>query len=191
MLFEIATPIRGSALAYDCLKGGIKAIPFFRQYTGLLQGREIKKVLQRCLEKCYSLYQLLPPEAETILFDAGGQPYSALDSWIWNKAFEENQLKRAKELHRELSSTISEQVKIVSVYSNAYPTAMQYRVAEGSDYDIMEEIKVLGDNTVTCYSTWGIERHRRELVNTQPSDHIGLCQNEQVLDLLKRELHSL
>ena len=82
LLFQIATPIRGSVKAYRAIKNS--PISLFSPFDKILKKlcnikeKDIVKI-KESLEKCPSLYQLLPllPLDSTCLYDENGTAYSA------------------------------------------------------------------------------------------------------------------
>jgi hypothetical protein len=66
-----------------------------------------------------------------------------------------------------------------------------YKVDSLTNYDLSEDkpkLSVFGDDTVTCASAIADSNDDSlYLIKEEPTDHMGLCQNPKVYDIIKTE----
>lgn len=191
IFFQIATPILGSAKAYYSIKRYPQLNPIFDGAWQFFQKAENRGELQKALERCYSLYQLLPPPQIMSLDDEGGTYYSALDRRVWHSDLHQY-VDAAIDVHQKLAQSDRLKVKIKCIYSPNHSTPLRYRV-NSENFNIVQEGSpgAKGDGTVTCASAMAYSEDRT-LITTNPCDHMGLCQNENdVYNLIRREWRAI
>jgi hypothetical protein len=201
-LFQIATPIQGSIQAYLAIKNS--PISLLYPFDRIIKWRyRIKKehilAIKKSLEKCPSLYQLLPPDV-TCLYDENGTAYSALDHILWDENLH-SYIDDAIAVHASLSQSqdkIMPSIKIHCIYSDHHKTPIHYIVKPCSHpqkFEVIEQkiSSVKGDGTVTCASATAYSREsdNLHLIQGKPSDHLGICHNEKVYAILKSEFNKL
>ena len=187
LFFQIASPIQGSAKAYFGIRRYPQLDPIFDRVWQWFQRAETMGALQRAIERCYSLYQLLPPPEIIALYDEGGQQYSPLDQRLWHPDLHPY-IEAAINVHQQLRRPLNSKIKIKCVYSNQQLTTTHYLVDPSCNFNIKREPSrfAQGDNTVTVASAIAYSQEdTRILINTPPGDHMGICQNQQVYDELR------
>ncbi len=186
LFFQIASPIKGSAKAYFSIKRYPQLDPIFDRAWRWFQRAETMGALQRAIQRCYSLYQLLPSPEIIALYDEGGTQYSPLDEQVWPEYLHQH-IYTAINVHQQLTQPLNSNIKIKCVYSHQQPTITHY-IVRPDNFDIIRPVPrfVLGDGTVTVASAIAYSHEdTRILINTPPGDHIGICQNEQVYNELR------
>ncbi|MDJ0582806.1 hypothetical protein [Crocosphaera sp.] len=192
LFFQIASPIQGSAKAYFGIRRYPQLDPIFDRVWRWFQRAETMGALQRAIERCYSLYQLLPAPEIITLYDEGGTGYSPLDKRLWNPDLHQY-INAAIDVHKQLAQSAKLDINIKCVYSNQKPTIIHY-IIRPDNFDIIRPIppSILGDNTVTVASAIAYSQEdTRILINTPPGDHMGICQNQQVYNELTNAWNSL
>jgi pimeloyl-ACP methyl ester carboxylesterase len=196
LFFQIATPMKGAAKAYDAIKRSPLLLePHFDNFRRLLEDAlrgNIEK-LKKSLERCHSLYQLLPPQDVISLYDVYGTGYSALDPMVWREDLREY-VETAQQVHNKLQSQALS-ISIKCIYSDHDKTPIHYLVKASTDpqkFEVIQQMPslILGDNTVTCASAIAYSE-KPELVHNSPADHLGLCHNPEVHAKLKTEFGKL
>jgi hypothetical protein len=201
-LFQIATPAKGSVKAYLAIKNSpISLFPPLYRFLRLIKKRNILTRIKEPLEKCPSLYQLLPPDV-TCLCDENGTPYYALDPLdpnpiVWDKKLH-SYISDAIAVHKSLAKPIMPSIKVHCIYSDQHKTPIQYMVKphnHSQKFEVIKEIpsSIKGDGTVTCASATAYSREsdNLHLIQGKPSDHLGICHNEKVYAILKSEFNKL
>lgn len=192
LFFQIASPIKGSAKAYFGIKRYPQLDPIFDRVWQWFQKSETMGDLQKAIERCYSLYQLLPHPEIIALHDEGGRQYSPLDKGLWNQDIHKY-IDAAIDVHKQLAQSAKLNINIKCVYSNQKPTITHY-IVDPFNGKIKRPIPsfILGDGTVTVNSEIAYSQEdTRILINTPPGDHMGICQNEQVYNELINAWNSL
>jgi len=159
LLFQIATPVRGSAKAYYALKRYPILHPVFDQGWQFRQNPQHRADLSKALQSCYSLYQLLPSQEINSLYDEHGNFYASLDPNIWHED-QRKYVDAAIKVHQKLANfdqSISSlnRLKIRCFFSDQHSTPLLYKVDSLTNYDLSEDkpkLSVFGDDTVTCAS---------------------------------------
>ena len=147
------------------------------------------------------MYQLLPlllPDS-TYLYDENGTAYSTINSILWDKKSLYSYIKEAIAVHNSLyQGKIMSSIKIHCIYSDQHKTPIHYIVKpphHPQKFEVIKEIPSLinGDGTVTCASAiaYSPDLHNHHLIQSKPSDHLGICHNEKVYAILKSELNKL
>jgi pimeloyl-ACP methyl ester carboxylesterase len=198
LFFQIATPVTGAAKAYDAIKRSRFLLlfePHFDKFRLLLEEalRGDVQRLKKTLERCHSLYQLLPPQDVISLYDVYGTGYSALDPMVWAEGLREY-FEKAQQVHDKLKSQALS-INIKCIYSDHDKTPIHYLVKAPTDpqkFEVIQQMPslILGDNTVTCASAIAYSEEP-ELVHNPPADHLGLCHNPEVHARLKTEFGKL
>ncbi len=198
-LFQIATPVQGSIQTYLAIKNSPISLcyPFDRILKWCYRvKKEHILAIKKSLERCPSLYQLLPPNV-TCLYDQDGTAYSALDLIVWDKNLH-SYIKSAIVVHQSLAESIMPSIKIQCIYSDQHKTPIHYIVKPRNHpqkFEVIEQnsSSVKGDKTVTCASATAYSREsdNLHLIQGQLSDHLGLCHNEKVYAILKSEFNKL
>ena len=209
LLFQIATPIRGSVKAYRAIKNS--PISLFSPFDKILKWwYDIKEKdilnIKESLEKCPSLYQLLPLSSpdSACLYDENGTAYSTTYYSVWDKklhSYIKNAIavnKILAPLARNRDQKIMSSIKIHCIYSDQHKTPIHYIVKpphHPQKFEVIKEIPSLinGDGTVTCASAiaYSPDLNNHHLIQSKPSDHLGICHNEKVYAILKSELNKL
>jgi hypothetical protein len=195
LLFQIATPVRGSAKAYYALKRYPILHPVFDQGWQFIQNPQHRADLSKALQSCYSLYQLLPSQEINSLYDEHGNFYASLDPNIWHED-QRKYVDAAIKVHQKLANfdqSISSlnRLKNRCFFSDQHSTPLLYKVDSLTNYDLSEDkpkLSVFGDDTVTCASAIADSNDDSlYLIKEGPTDHMGLCQNQKVYDMIKAE----
>jgi pimeloyl-ACP methyl ester carboxylesterase len=102
-VIQLGAPVLGSPAAFFTLKNYPRIHALFDVVLKKRQKRnpELYRFLLNSLGTFQSLFQLLPPATEQIVFDESGVQYSALNQALWAKG-EEQLLKGAEALHNLL-----------------------------------------------------------------------------------------
>lgn len=183
LLFQIASPIAGSAKAFHTLK---KSPRFDRIFDSLWKvfhnlNPDRRAQLQQTLQGFPSLYQLLPPSNVKTIYDNTGRQYSAVDSELWPAQLG-TFLQAATEVHQLLQQPLESTIKCI--YSNAHKTDVFYLVNQLSH--IVASQCVDGDGTVCCSSAFAqTDTDQRHLIEGKGADHNALCRNPEVFKVLK------
>jgi pimeloyl-ACP methyl ester carboxylesterase len=147
LLFQIASPILGSSKAFYSLKEKIRINAIADKYIEWFQDKREFHYLQNVIMGFPSLYQLLPPLDEKILYNDIGQQFSACDPVVWPKEYRQYVLD-AQEVHKKLRKPLSNNIQCV--YSDEHITEMYYKVDAGFRYaGTPMSQPVYGDGTVT------------------------------------------
>jgi hypothetical protein len=183
--FQIASPISGSILSYSAMLGH----PIFNDkwadslLASLNGSRKIK--IKEFFQELYSVYQLLPPENEEVL-RYKNKTYSCFTLEIWDN--KQKEIDKAKEVHKVLLNKQSVPTK--SIYSKMHLTDSYYSLKES--YDIDYRGKVGGDNTVIAASACNNHYNNDYLeISTHPADHMGMCSNINLFEMLRRAYNEL
>jgi len=189
LLFQLASPMHGSASAFDSLRRH----PRFHWFLDTLWGfshhlhPDQRAQLMSTLSQFASLYQLLPPAAvTTLLKEDDGTQYSALhrDAWPGNL---HSFLDAAEEVHRLLAKPIDPPIRCV--YAIEHPTPWMYLVTREWQIKAERRIEAAGDGTVTCASAYaGSETGDRHPVSGGGTQHNELPSNASVHRLLREAL---
>ena len=198
MFFQIASPIKGSAKAYYTLKERPCLNKFFDKFWNINHHRNpsVRARLLNTLRRFESLYQLLPPDNDKIMFDINGEKYSAFAEGVWQSELQ--YASSASRVHELLASTLIDSSGIkrhYCVYSHKHSTDLLYLVDE--NYNLVGRIKdrsvsgngihtCAGDGTVACSSAFANSSvQSRHLIDQDPSEHGNFCRNKQVFNLLR------
>jgi hypothetical protein len=207
LLFQIASPLSGSVKAYYTLKKRPQFNPIFDFLCQKLQNGDKVAQLRTAIMGFPSIYQLLPPPEIQCLFDRKGNLYSALEDSIWQGHFR-NYVRTAREVHIQLrkSESLNTQIRVRCIGSAKYPTPKRYLIDRLQDSNLIDhEINLImrirdimglrriplsadGDDTVTFSSAIAYSVHKPENeIDSEPANHITICDNEQVHNLIKTE----
>lgn len=184
LIFQIASPVQGSAKTFYTLKRHPKFNPLFDMVWKVLHHLQPDRRadLQATLNKFSSLYQLLPPSEIKVALDRKGAQYSAVDPQVWSKQTR-SQLKDAVKVQDLLATSLK--CKVCCVYSNQQPTEILYWVDKRFKIVGRKTVSAAGDGTVTCESAVrGSPIKSRRLIATRGADHMNLCSHKAVLALL-------
>lgn len=184
-VFQIASPIEGSANAFISLKKE----PSFGFITDMLwksfhQLDALKRAkLMNAVGNMESLYQLLPPRSNTILLKSNGRQLSALDSDGWQKR-DHPFLTSASRVHKLLEKEPS--VPIKCVYAVALNT--NWLIAIDDSWNILAtSVSALGDGTVTTASASAVSPDRLPISDGE-CEHTKLCSRCDVHEELRKFL---
>lgn len=184
LLFQIASPIQGSAKAYYTLKKHPTFHKIFdliwRSFHHLDPNRRLQ--LQSTIQQFPSLYQLLPPSSIKTLYNMKGDQYSAVDPEIWQMHLH-GHISAATQVHTLLDEFWEGNIKCV--YSSGCSTDMLYLVDQS--FEILKyKHDVAGDGTVSCSSAIAQTiPGSRYLIEGNGVNHNDLCNHPKVLGLLK------
>lgn len=183
LLFQIASPVEGSAKAFYTLKKRPKFDWIFDAIWKFFHHLDPEKLaeLQNTLQGFSSLYQLLPPSNIKTIYDRKGTQYSAVDARIW-PTYLHPFLSAAAEVHRILAGPLKSTIRCV--YSNSSNTDVLYLVDDL--FRIIASQCVDGDGTVCCSSAFAqTSASQRHLITGKGATHNELCHNPEVLELLR------
>jgi len=183
LLFQIASPVEGSAKAFFTLKEHPKFDRIFdalwKFFHNLDPGTRSK--LQNALQGFPSLYQLLPPSSIKTIYDKTGIQYSTVDYRMW-PPYLHPLVASAVAVHSALAQPLGSTIKCV--YSNSSDTDIFYVVNEV--FNIIGSQCVDGDGTVCCSSAFAqTSASDRFLITGKGTTHNELCHHPEVLELLK------
>ncbi|GBF80823.1 lipase/acyltransferase domain-containing protein [Aphanothece sacrum] len=196
LLFQIASPLLGSAKAYSILKQGLKFNDNFilDWVYNMLQPSKKRAEFCQSIMTFPSIYQLLPPPEIKSLCDRNGKLYSALDDSIWPTNVREY-LENARNVHQRLKQSQyldQNQINIRCVYSMSHLTPTLYLVEPMANFNVITQVpsNMYGDNTVTFESAiaYSISSPENQ-IDSNPCDHMGLCRNETVYNILRMEFN--
>lgn len=150
-VIQLGTPVLGSPKAYFTLKNQPKVSAIF---DAALRNRhrinpELYHYLRTSLETFQSLFQMLPPLSEQIVFDDSGTQYSALNEDLWKKELAPL-LKGAEMFHTLIQGVSSE--KLFTLYSTKILTERAYLIDEMKRVISPSEPLIYGDGTVSISS---------------------------------------
>lgn len=193
LLFQIASPLLGSAKAYSTLKKRPEFNPIFDFLCQMLQKRERVAELCRSIIGFPSVYQLLPPPEVKSLCDRKGKLYSALEDGVWQDPFKEY-VQRAREVHQKLreSQVLNSTIRIKCIASAKYPTPNLYLIDPLSDFNLIMGVRRFplsadGDDTVTFRSAIAYSLYEPgNEIDTELSNHMTICHNQKVYQLLQK-----
>lgn len=186
LLFQIASPVQGSAKAFYTLKKRPKFDRIFDSLWSFFHYLDParRSQLQNVLQGFPSLYQLLPPDSVKTIYDRAGVQYSAVDRQIW-PAYLHPFLSSAIDVHKALARPLNSTIRCV--YSSNCDTDLMYLVDDL--FNIVASQCVGGDGTVCCSSafaqTASAERH---LITGKGTSHNELCHHPEVFNLLQSSL---
>jgi hypothetical protein len=197
VLFQVASPIGGSAAAFAALNGKPE-IPFLLRLSFCFD-RKGKQDFHDTIRNIPSVYQLLPPSDQKVIrriSARGGFPGNgaACDLSLWSNRQAEH-LTAAEEVHQLLASQLD--LAIVCAYSKKYKTVTGYFWDEDSR-KIMgatnDKFTADGDGTVTaesaCRGTNPASCFPIEGGTNEELNHMGICRNPILFNLLKNRLFS-
>jgi len=187
LLFQIASPIRGSAKAFDSLRRHPRFDKLFDALWRLAHrlNPDHRARLMETLTDFASLYQLLPPKDIVTLVTEDGAQYDALYREAW-PAHLRSMLDLADQVHTLLAAPVPSPVRCV--YAKEHDTPFLYLV--NRDWSIKaEKIEAAGDGTVTCASAYADSRlEQRSVISGPSTEHADLPANDRVLELLRKEI---
>lgn len=147
---QIATPVRGSSLAYASLRRGPSFHPLFDRVRNVI-ARLAPLTLHDLLDSlsgCDSMFQLLPPPDDKILQRQSGLASSAFDADVWPPQYSQS-LGRAKAVHAPIQAP--PQCQYRTILSDGVDT--DYRYLVDTDFDIVRALpQARGDGTVCEHS---------------------------------------
>jgi len=199
LLFQIASPIKGSAKAFYTLR---KKPNFHFIFERLVQrcykkDPTIFKLLMEVLANWDSLYQLLPhKDVITAINPTRNSQHPAVDCDIWVDNLKDR-VNKATEVHDKLRYTLK--TKVRSVYSMKHATPIIYYIDEYG-HDIIEYdcegkdvVQGYGDGTVICSSAYAYTDEDSCIcfdsdVNTE---HLELCGNIGLFSNMKEVFASV
>lgn len=150
-VITMGAPVLGSPKAFYTLK---KAPKIHRLFDYALKKRQKKDLvlynqLMGALATFQSLYQMLPPTTEQVVFDLSGAHYSALHEDLW-ASHAGPLLKGAEELHGLLTGLSSD--KLFALYSTQVKTEGAYVIDDNKRVKEAFQPYMRGDGTVTIAS---------------------------------------
>lgn len=150
-VITMGAPVLGSPKAFFTLKNSPKIHKLFDYALKKRQRRNpvLYHQLVTALATFQSLYQMLPPTTEQIVFDVAGTQYSALHEDLW-EPMTKQLLKGAEALHGLLTGLNSD--KLFALYSTQVRTERGYLIDEMNRVKELSQPLVFGDGTVTVAS---------------------------------------
>ncbi|MEA5534564.1 lipase/acyltransferase domain-containing protein [Crocosphaera sp. XPORK-15E] len=194
LLFQIASPLLGSAKAYCTLKKRPEFNPIFDLICQTLGNWDKVAQFRTSIMGFPSVYQLLPPPEIKSLCDRQGNLYSALDDSVWQKHFREY-VQQARDVHQRLkqSQELNTRIRTRCIGSGRYPTPKRYVIDPEQDFNLIMRLRRVplsadGDDTVTFSSAIAYSVYEPEnLIDTEPCKHMTICHNQEVYNMLKME----
>jgi pimeloyl-ACP methyl ester carboxylesterase len=187
VLFQIASPVRGSADSLWALRKHpeVKLLFDFIWKIRHVLKPDRRAELQQSLQTFASLYELLPPRDAMVLINRGGQLFPAVHLPAWASTLHA-MVSHAEEVHELLTNQIK--VSIECLYSDDYPTTAI--IAVGGDWELVAvRAEARGDRTVMSSSALaGSAPHERTLISGGSTEHMQLCSHPQVLEHLREVL---
>jgi pimeloyl-ACP methyl ester carboxylesterase len=186
LFFQIASPTRGSAKAFDSLRRRPQFDKLFDCVWTLAHNwqPDRRARLVQTLTGFPSLFQLLPPKDVYTLVTEDGAEHAALVREAWHANLQP-MLDRAEQVHALLARPIRSPMKCV--YAGGHETPLKYVVSR--DWNIKAEWNpVQGDGTVTCASAYAQSRPEQRCLISGRTDHTTLCGDDQVFELLRKEI---
>jgi pimeloyl-ACP methyl ester carboxylesterase len=160
-VIQLGAPVLGSPKAFFTLKNSPRINALFDVALRKRQKKnpELYHFLHTSLESFQSLFQLLPPTTEQIVFDVAGTQYSALNPALWGSEVGPL-LKGAETLHDLLTGLSSD--KLFALYSTTIPTERAYLIDARKMVKEISKPLISGDGTVTIASASAatMERNR-------------------------------
>jgi hypothetical protein len=162
-LIQLGTPVLGSAKAFFSLKSHIKLSSPFDLVLRLRQKLmpRLYYDLYSSLSRCEAIFQLMPPVNERIIFDEGGEHYSALDQRLWQREVHEL-IAGAKSLHEMIQNEMGDD--IYSIYSTDIATERGYMIDDSKKVRAVCVPGVNGDGTVSVFSAATATSQQNRLV---------------------------
>jgi lecithin:cholesterol acyltransferase len=181
-LIQMGTPVLGSAKAFFSLKSHLKLSRPFDFMLWLRQKRSPRLYydLYSSLSSCESIFQLMPPNDERIIFDEAGEHYSALDTRLWQKAVHEL-IAGANALHKMIQTVTNDGV--YSIYGTDIATHRAYMIDDTMKVRAICSPWVNGDGTVSVASASTFTSATNRLVFSSIG-HDDLPQSRQVWNAL-------
>lgn len=183
---QIACPTTGSVKAYYTLKERPVIHDIFDKlwlWEHALDA-SMRVRLMRAINGFDSIYQLLPPREDKILYDEDGVKYPAVidDAWINEKS----KIRLAEKVHQIIKDSENVRVKIRCVYSNTKITDREYMVDQYFNVIKNGEIhSVTGDGTVICASAFSYTDNKSRLkIDEGDFDHTGICSSPRLFEEL-------
>lgn len=150
-VIQMGAPVLGSPKAFYTLKNSPRIHAFFDAALKKRQKKhpELYHFLLVSLGTFQSLFQMLPPPSEQIVFDVSGTQYSALSQDLWARDAAPL-LKGAEALHQLVAGLNSD--KLFAIYSTGVPTERAYLIDATKMVKEVSTPLVSGDGTVTVAS---------------------------------------
>lgn len=175
-VIQMGAPVLGSPKAFYTLKNSPRIHAFFDAALRKRQRRhpELYRFLLNSLGTFQSLFQMLPPANEQIVFDVAGTQYSALNQDLWTSEAVPL-LRGAETLHALLTGLTSD--KLFALYSTQVPTERAYLIDTRKMVKEVSKPLVFGDGTVTIASASAatVERNRISFSNVS-HDNLPISQ---------------
>jgi hypothetical protein len=182
-VIHLGTPVLGSAKAFSTLKSVPKLHVIIDMALALYHMTQPKLHYDLCrsLRGFESLYQLLPPETQQIIFREMGRQLSALDKSLWEDG-EHTYLGKANEFHNLIQAHAPENVFSVYSYSLTLDTEGAYMINEDNRVKY-PTVYVSGDGTVSTESASAVTlpANRRAVQGVR---HEALPHSEEIWDTL-------
>jgi len=179
---QIATPVRGSSLAYAGLKRGPTFHPLFDRIRDIITRLAPLRLhdLLDSLGGCDSMFQLLPPEDEKILRKKSGLLSDPFDHSAWPPQYQ-GALTRAQAVHTPIQAVPPCEHYIV--LSDGLDTDYSYLV--DLDFDIVDIFQQApGDGTVCGYSARAGSADKTRVTLNAPIPHDELPNDARVFDMI-------
>jgi pimeloyl-ACP methyl ester carboxylesterase len=183
-LIQLGTPTLGSAKAYYTLKNNPRLHPILDILLKYQQSRHpiLYHYLYTSLQQFCSLFQLLPPTCQQVVFDLYGWQYSALDGNLWQPNVHQ-QIADANALHDLLPASHSD--KVFALYSRDLDTERAYLINARKEVEKVCSPQVKGDGTVSAASAVAATPERNRFAFNYRIDHDELPSSPRVWDKLK------